>query len=193
MIRQACSIVTGVLVMCAGSSVSAQTRPDPATLIAAQRAAMAPLAAIHGTWRGSAWTLVPSGQKVDLVQTERVGPFLEGSVVVIEGRGYEADGRLGFNAFATISYDPAARAYSIRAYAQGQVGDFHLSPTVDGYEWEIPAGPMTIHYKAVVTDSTWHEVGERRMPGKESVRFFDMQLKRLGDSSWPAAGAVGPE
>lgn len=170
-----------------------QGRPqDPATLIASQREAMLRLAFMDGVWRGAAWTLLPSGVKHTITQTERIGPFLDGSVKVIEGRGYDPDGKVTFNAFGTISYNPATRAYTLRSYAQGQVGDFVLTPSADGYVWEIAAGPMTIRYTAVIKDGAWREVGDRIMPGQESVRFFEMNLKRVGNTDWPAAGAISP-
>ncbi len=75
---------------------------------------------------------------------------------VVEGRGYEADGTLSFNAFATISFDPGTGDYTLHSYAQGQVGD-------------------------------------RIMPGGNPIRFFEMHLKRLPDTDWPAGGAVGPK
>jgi hypothetical protein len=62
----------------------------------------------------------------------------------------------------------------------------------DGYVWEIPAGPATIRYTAVIKDGAWREVGDRIVPDKEPVRFFEINLKRVGDSSWPAAGAISP-
>src|SRR5438067_8111910 len=86
-----------IVVLGATLTASGQGRPDPATLIAAQREAMAPLAFMDGVWRGPAWTMLPSGEKHNVTQTERIGPFLEGSVKVIEGRGYNADGTVGFN------------------------------------------------------------------------------------------------
>ena len=183
------------LLMTAGASLAAlgQGRPDPATLIAAQREAMASLAFMDGVWRGPAWTILPSGEKHSVTQTERIGPFLDGSVKVIEGRGYDADGKVAFNAFGTISYNPATRAYNMHSYAQGNAGDFALKPTPDGYVWEIPAGPMTIRYTCVVKDGAWREVGDRIAPGKEPVRFFEMNLKRVGDTTWPAAGAISPK
>ena len=46
---------------------------------------------------------------------------------------------------------------------------------------------------AMIKDGTWHEVGDRIMPGKDPVRIFNMNLKRLGDTSWPAAGAISPK
>lgn len=171
----------------------AQERPDPAALIAAQRQAMAPLAFMDGVWRGPAWTILPSGEKHNITQTERIGPFLDGSVKVIEGRGYEADGKVTFNAFGTISYNPTTRAYTFHAHAQGMVGDFPLVPAADGYTWEIPMGPATMRYVAVVKAGAWRETGDRIVAGKDPVRVFEMNLKRVGDTTWPAGGAVPPK
>lgn len=170
-----------------------QERQDPATMIAAQREAMLPLAFMDGVWRGAAWTILPSGQKHNITQTERIGPFLDGSIKLMEGRGYEPDGRVGFNAFAILFYNQSTRTYTLHSHAQGYVGDFVLKPTADGYVWEIPAGPMIIRYTAVIKDGAWREVGDRIMPGKEPVRFFEMNLKRVGDSAWPSAGAIPPK
>ena len=164
--------------------------PDPAKQIAAQREAMKPLAMMDGVWRGPAWTILPSGQKHNITQTERIGPFLDGSIKVIEGRGYNEDGTVGFNAFGIIFYDPATRVYTLHSHALGQVGDFVIKPTSDGYVWEIPAGPMIIRYTATIKGGAWLEVGDRIMPGKDPIRFFEMNLKRIGDTDWPAAGAI---
>lgn len=175
------------------STALAQGRPDPATLLAAQREAMAKLSFMDGVWRGSAWTLLPSGEKHTLTQTERIGPFLDGAIKVIEGRGYDSDGKLSFNAFAVLSYNSSTSAYNLHSHAKGNVGDFVLKPTTSGYSWEIPAGPMTIRYTTVVKEGTWHEVGDRIAPGKDPVRIFEMTLKRVSDTDWPAAGAIGPK
>ena len=167
-----------------------QGRPDPAKLIAAQQAALAKLAFMDGIWRGTAWTMLPSGEKHTVTQTERVGPFLDGAVKVIEGRGFDADGKVAFNAFGTISFSPETGAYTIHSYAMGSVGDFAFTPTPTGFVWEIPAGPMTIRYTATIKDGTWQEVGDRVIPGKDPIRFFEMNLKRIGDTTWPASGWV---
>lgn len=179
-----------VLLMLASSlSVFAQA-PDTTALIAEQREAMKAFAMMDGVWRGPAWTMLPSGQKHTITQTERIGPFLDGSIKVIEGRGYNDDGSVGFNAFGIISYDTNKKTYAMHSHAQGRVGDFAIKPTADGYVWEIPAGPITIRYTAVIKDGTLHEVGDRIAPAKDPVRFFEMTLKRVGDSTWPAGGAV---
>lgn len=187
------AILVMLVILTAPISASGQTRGNPAELIAAQREAMAKLGFMDGVWRGTAWTILPSGEKRTLTQTERVGPFLGGSVKVIEGKGYEADSSVGFNAFAIISFEPGKGSYSMRSYAQGNVGDFMLTLTTDGYIWEIPAGPMTIRYTAVVKEGAWLEVGDRIAAGKDPIRFFEMNLKRVADTDWPAAGAVTPK
>jgi hypothetical protein len=142
-----------------------QERSNPAALIAAQRDAMAPLANMNGVWKGPAWTMLPSGEKHAITQTERIGPFLDGSVKVIEGRGYDADGKVSFNAFGIISFNPATKVYTLHSHAMGYVGDFVLTLNPDGYSWEIPAGAMTMRYTAVIKDGAWREVGDRIVPG----------------------------
>lgn len=175
------------------STAVGQGRPDPAKVIAAQQESIPKLSFMDGIWRGTGWTILPSGEKHTITQTERIGPFLDGSVKVIEGRGYDADGKVSFNAFGTISYNPITRAYTMHSYAQGNVGDFVLTPAADGYVWEIPAGPVTIRYTATIKEGAWQEVGDRILPGKDPIRFFEMNLKHVGDTNWPAAGAVSPK
>lgn len=168
----------------------AQQMPD--ARIAEQRAAMAKFAWMDGTWRGPATSQLPSGAH-SVTQTERIGPMLDGTVRVLEGKGYNADGSVGFNAFATISFNPQTNGYVMHSYAQGQVGDFKIMPSDQGYIWEIPAGPMTIRYTATYDGTVWREVGERIVPGRPPQRFFEMTLNRVGKTDWPAAGALPPK
>lgn len=186
-------VVAFAAVALSASAARTQTPPDPGPRIAAQAEAMKKLAVMDGVWRGPAWTLTPGG-KHEVTQTERIGPLLGGSIKVLEGRGYNADGSTGFNAFGVVSFEPSTGAYSLHSYAMGQAGDFKLTPTADGYVWEIPAGPtMTIRYTAVIKDGAWREIGERVMDGRPPMQFFEMNLKRVGDGAWPTAGAVAPK
>jgi hypothetical protein len=184
-------VLTATLAAMAAPAL-AQSPPDPAARIAKQQAAMKALSWMDGVWRGPAVTTRPGGQKLTFTQTERSGPLLGGAVHVVEGRGYNADGSTGFNALGIISYDPDKDAYSMRSYAMGQAGDFPLTVTPNGAIWTIAAGPATIRYTITAKDGVWHEVGERVVEGQAPVQFFEMTLKRIGDSSWPAAGAIPP-
>lgn len=165
-------------------------RADPAALAAAQRDAMGKLAMMDGVWRGTAWSMTPSGRH-DVVHTERVGPFLGGSLKVIEGRSYMPDGSVGFNAFGIISFEPASGAYTLHSYAMGHAGDFALKVEPDGYSWEVPAGPgAVIRYKATIAGGAWKEVGFRVAGEAPPLQIFEMNLKRVSNTNWPAADPV---
>ena len=133
------------------------------------------------------------GSHYSVTQTERMGPMLDGDVIVIEGRGYRADGSTGFNALGIVSWDAQSKKYELRSYAQGFAGTFELRPTSDGYVWEIPTGPgAVIRYTATVKDGRWREVGEVVAPGKPAQKIFEMSLRRVGDTDWPVGKPVPP-
>ena len=169
----------------------AQAPESPAAVMLKQREAMAQLSFMDGAWRGSAWTMDPSGKRHEVTQTERVGSFLDGTVRVVEGRGYNADGTPGFQALGVLSHDVAKKSWSMRSWAQGRSGDFPFVPTTDGFVWTTPAGPnATIRYTAVVKGDTWREIGEYLTEGREPRQFFEMNLRRIGPTQWPDEGAI---
>lgn len=184
------AVVLSVATILGAGAAQAQA-PQP-QVQAAQREAMAKLSRMQGVWVGQASGVNPDRSRYSVTQTERIGPMLDGALLVIEGRGYRADGSTGFNAFAVVSYDPEAAKYEIRSYAQGYAGTFELKPTDTGYVWEVPAGPGVMRFTADITDTTYHEVGDFVMPGMAPMRSFEMTLTRRGDTDWPAANAVDP-
>lgn len=183
------AVVLAAAAMAAGSASAQAPQPQ---VQAAQREAMSRLSRMQGVWVGPASGVNPDRSRYAVTQTERIGPMLGGTLLVIEGRGYNPDGTTGFNAFAVVSYDTATQKYQIRSYAQGYAGTFELKPTDTGYVWEIPAGPGVMRYTADITDATYHEVGDFVMPGMAPMRSFEMTLTRKGDTDWPGAGAVDP-
>ena len=170
--------------------VLAADPPAPRASIAEQQRAMEALAGFEGTWRGPARTTTASGRTMTLTQTERFGRKLDGTIRVVEGRGYDDDGTLVFNAFGIMSYMPETKAYHFRSYAQGHGADLPIEISQDRFVWTLSLGPRTIRYTATVRDGVWHEVGERLVDGREPVVVHDMTLRRVGDSDWPAGGAV---
>ncbi|CAN5118443.1 hypothetical protein BH09PSE6_BH09PSE6_07610 [soil metagenome] len=166
--------------------------PDFQALMKQEREALALLTRFQGNWRGPATVRKSDGSSVELTQTERVGPMLDGALLMIEGRGFAADGSMPFNALGVVSFDPAANRYLFRAWAQGFGNDFAMEVAQDSFSWSIPTGPGTVHYVATVKDDVWTETGEFQMPGQPARRIFEMHVKRIGDSDWPAAGALTP-
>ncbi|MFC7379076.1 DUF1579 domain-containing protein [Brevundimonas sp. GCM10030266] len=159
----------------------------------AQREHVGALDFLDGEWRGTATTTMP-GHTTVLTQTERVGSLLGGSVKLIEGGGYAADGSTQFNAFAVLSWDERAGKYLFRSYANGYTGEYPFERTENGFRWEMPAGPNAmIKYVAVVENGTWHEVGDYVAEGQPPRRFIELRLTRVGDTDWPGEGAVSPQ
>lgn len=172
-------------------AVAAQVPAQPAGS-EAQRAAVGALDFLDGEWRGEAVITMPGG-RMTLTQTERVGSLLGGSIKVIEGRGYAADGSTQFNAMAVLSWDERAGRYGFRSWANGHSGEYPFERTEDGFRWETPAGPNAkVQYVATVKDGVWHEVGDYVAEGQPPRRFIEMRLTRVGDATWPAGGAVAP-
>lgn len=192
-VRHSIALAAALLVAPLSLPQTAQAlTPPEAAGSAVQRQAIAALDRLDGTWRGEATMTGPGGQRT-FTQTERVGSMLGGSVKVIEGRGYNADGTTSFNAMAVISWDEAAGRYGFHSWANGRSGDFPFEATADGFRWEIQAGPNArVEYVAVVEGGTWHEVGHYLVEGQPPRQILEMTLTRLGDSDWPAGGAVRP-
>lgn len=174
-------------------SAPAMAQETDHAAIAEQQAAMAKLSWMFGVWRGPGSGFTRAGP-YQVTQTERIGTFLDGTLVVIEGKGFSPDGKVAFNAFAVISYDPVAKAYMMRSYALGHHGDFALTLIDHGYVWEIPAGPgATIKYTMTLKNETWNEVGDYVAGGQPPRRIFEMNLQRVGDTDWPQAGSILPK
>lgn len=185
--KHAC--LAAAVTLSATAVMAQEKQPD----MAAQKVAIDKLNYMNGTWVGEAWTRMRDGTVHKVTHTERIGPLLGGTVKVIEGHSYRPDGSDGFNALAIISYDEVTQKYEMRSYAQGRAGFFEMKPTpAGGYTWEIPAGPMKIRYTAVIQNGNWNEIGEYLIEGKPPSKFFEMTVKRTGDTDWPAANPVKP-
>jgi hypothetical protein len=155
--------------------------------------AMAKFDTMNGVWKGEAKGFGPGGAPFNVTQTERIGPLLGGDILVIEGTGYQADGKVAFNAFGVISWNAQTQGYEFRAYNGGHAGTFKMTPTDTGAVWEIPAGPnANIISTITIKDGTWHEVQQYVAQGQPARTMVEMNLKRVSDSDWPAAGAVKP-
>lgn len=189
--RTLAAVAAAIFVL--GPAAAAAQEMQPAGS-AEQREAIAALSFMDGEWRGQAVSYGPGGVRAELVQTERVGPFLGGSVRVVEGRGYGAAGETVFNALGVISWNDTEDRYQFAAWANGRQGDYRFERTETGFIWEMPVGPdANILYTATVQDGVWHEVGDYIRDGGEPMRFFEMTLNRVGDSDWPAGGSVSPQ
>jgi hypothetical protein len=184
-----CGAFPAAVLLAQSQPAGAPQSRDPAAVTRAEAEAMAKLQWMDGAWRGPAVTQTAQGER-KVMQTERIGPMLGGTIKVIEGRGFSDGRNVGFNALGVVSYDPFQRTYEFRSYAQGYAGTFPFEVTPTGYVWSTPAAGGSVRYTATVKGDTWNEVGDLIAEGKPPVRIFEMNLKRIGDSDWPEAGAL---
>ena len=150
---------------------------------------LAPFAWMDGRWRGEARFLTERGFE-SFTQTERSGEMLGGRIRVVEGKGYDATGAVAFNAFGIIA--PAeGGGYEMRSWTLERAGTFPVKVDRATVSWEFPAGPGAIvRYEAGLVDGKWVEVGHRLVEGRPPFEIMRMELTRIGDNDWPAAGGV---
>ena len=121
---------------------------------------MKELAFLDGDWRGSSKVLRKDGW-APMVQTSRIGSVQDGTVRMIEAKGYESDGRLSFDVLRVISYEPETKTYSMRSYQSGRIRDHVISLTDNGIAWESASASTTVRYEASVKDGVWTETATR--------------------------------
>jgi hypothetical protein len=115
-----------------------------------------------------------------------------GTLKVIEGRSFDTTGKLSANNFEVISFNAGTKGHSLRLYTQGNAADVPIVPTSNGFYLEYRDGSATIRFTISISNGRWNETAERRAPNEAPVRFLQLDLARVSDTDWPAAGALPP-
>lgn len=163
--------------------------PDEEAMQAEQVAAMDKLAWMDGEWRGTVVSESPAGE-IRLTQTERVGPIAGGTARIIEGRGYDANGELAFNAVAMITYDAMADEFVMTTTARGFAGRPWLEVGEESFKWGISGGSFTFTYETELVDGVWSEDGFLQIGEAPRNKFLELRVERIGETTWPQEGFV---
>jgi hypothetical protein len=143
-----------------------------------QRESMHKLSFLAGAWSGPVTVVRGPGEPLHLTQTEDVQYRLDGLVMLIEGKGTSPDGKVMFNALATVSYDDASHSYRFRAYHDGHYLDTELLVTANGFSWQFQAGPAHIVNTMQLTkNSEWSEVTEAKVGSNPPLHAVEMLLQ----------------
>ena len=173
--------VLGLALAGAAGDVSAQ---QPAAAADMQR-----LAFLEGQWEGTGWMVMGPGGRKEFSVRESARWGAGGNVMVLDGLGVEKleDGseRPVHQAFAVISWDPAAAAFRLRAYRAGG-GEVEDAPVVGGHGlvWGFrdPRGGH-VRFTLRFTADNWHEIGEYSPDGAAWTPFLEMRLARRSAAS----------
>ena len=192
MLRQATMAIACLLstapAMAQDKSPQDKIARDTALALGAQRGAMNALSIYDGIYTGT-WRSFPPGGGSSFGGTtvHRVGPFLGGSVKVMEGRNYTSDGALVFNGMMVLSFDQAMHKYRLRIYANGRVIDAEAVMNAGGYYFDVPT-PGDASFRRInifVTPGQWVERVDFHDGAKPVVKEAELILNRVGESDWP--------
>lgn len=157
------------------ATLAAQGRPDPA----AHKAAMQKLAYLAGDWAGEATITNAQGEQIKVTQTEEIRYKLDGTVLLIEGTGRDAAGKVVFNALGAVSFEPATGTYKIRAWNSGNFVETELKLQDKGFDWGFKSGPVTMSNRMMIDEQgRWSETSEAVMGNGMKVHSVRMLLSR---------------
>jgi len=172
------ALLAAALLACPSFSGNAQQ--PVSSSVEEQREAMHKLSFLAGRWSGPANVLHGPGETLQLTQTEDVEFKLDGLVLLIEGKGIAADGKVMFSALATISYDDSSHTYRFRAYNNGHYLDTELSLLSEGFLWSFTTGPAHfVNSMHLTGKGEWDEVTEVTVGNNPGRRTVEMLLRRL--------------
>ena len=117
------TVLLGATFICAGQ------QPN----VAAQREAMKKLDFLAGKWSGDALVSRGPGEPMKVVQSENIQLKLDGLVLLIEGTARNPDGKIVFQALATVSYDDSTSVYRFRSYNDGRYLETELKVIPQGF------------------------------------------------------------
>lgn len=162
-------------------SVTAAAVAQPAgPNLAGQREAMKKLEFLVGKWSGDATVTRGPGGPIQIRQTEEIQYKLGGLVMLIEGTGRDAAGKVVFQALATVSYDDESKTYRFRAYNDGRYLDTELKVDAKGFAWGYDAGPAKVSNTMRLTrKGEWSEVTEFSFQGAPPRRSVEMLLQKV--------------
>lgn len=185
------TIFVGALMALAATPLEAQTAADAARVapaLATQREEMSKLANYDGVFAGKWQVFKPDGSVAENGHAvHRIGPFLGGTIKMIEGRFYSDPSAPAFRGMIVLTYNIAQKAWKFNVFGMG--GSFEVMPTLNenGYSFNVPGGSPENFKRIVitVTPTSWAEQIYLHRAGEEPFKLFDMHLDRVGPSDWP--------
>lgn len=147
----------------------------------ANRAAMQRLSFMVGTWRGEAW-MDRGGQRMQTTMVETVEPRIDGTVLLVEGRGavmVQGAERVVHQALGVLFFDAQSGSYTLKSWiGSGHTGDFAVTLGDNMVSWsrEVPGG--RVRNTARYTADEWHEVGEFSADGASWRQVMEIRLRR---------------
>ena len=133
-----------------------------------------------GKWTGGGWMINQDRTRSEFLQEEVIESDLNGTVLVIHGKGWDQDQKPIHHAFGIISYNLEEEKYNMLAFLEdGKQTKANLEIIEDGkIKWWFEAGNGTIKYTITYTNNAWNEKGEFSPNGEVWFPFIEFNLNR---------------
>ena len=162
-------VLLGATLICSGQQLN----------VAAQREAMKKLDFLAGKWSGDALVSRGPGEPMKVAQSENIQFKLDGLVLLIEGTARNPDGKIVFQALATVSYDDSTSVYPFRSYNDGRYLETELKVIPQGFTWGFEARPLKVSNSMRLNEKgEWVEVTESSYGATSPRKSVEMVLKR---------------
>lgn len=161
-------------------SLAAQAPKPPDTAL--QKAEIAKLSWMVGTWEGEAW-IQRGPERTEVSQRESVSARLDGLALLVEGEGRSRGdaSKVLFRALGVITWDAyagGARLSSWTGEGYGSVSPMTITPS--GFTWELTTPGGKVRYTATHAAGVWTEIGEWSADGATWSKFMEMNLRKSG-------------
>lgn len=147
-----------------------------------QQEAMKKAGFLVGTWQGMGWIMFGQGKRETFTNTETVQSKINGTVLLVEGVGKNAENKIVHNALATLSFDAEKQIYRWRAFTMN--GDsVEAVPQISDkkFVWGFPLPQGETRFTITLNEKgNWFEIGEFSPDGgKHWFKNFEMELKKV--------------
>lgn len=144
-----------------------------------------------GRWQGEGWIQMGPGEPKKSTVDEKIESKLDGMILLIEGIGKAENAStkeqtVVHHAMAVLSYDQGTSQYRFRSYLKdGRSTDAWLTVMGENkFQWgfDIPNRGKTRYSISIdPVQQTWNEIGEYSPDGNNWSKFFEMNLKKIGE------------
>ncbi|MBK7428873.1 MAG: hypothetical protein IPI60_18550 [Saprospiraceae bacterium] len=136
---------------------------------------IAKLAYLVRDWEGTGWMMIQDGSKHNFKQFEKIQLKLDGTALLIEGRGY-TEGKLIHDAMAVLTYSKEDAHFNLNSFLfSGRQGKFKAELMGEKLYWYPNEYIRYIIY--LNEKGQWYETGEMKR-GESWFQFIEMTLDK---------------
>jgi hypothetical protein len=135
-----------------------------------------------GRWTGtSVWSM--RGKEEHATVEENIAWKVDGHVLLINGLGKNAEGKVVHEAIGVLSYNSRESKYHLNSWLRdGRSTDAWFNIVGENqFQWGFETPQGKIRYSIALTEKTWKETGEFSNDGTQWYPFMTMNLTKEGD------------